>query len=81
MARFTLPAESPNLIESKSWKLYLNSFNQTPLQAREEVSATSGTGPCSAAGAPVKVELLGVDIRALAPQRLPGECLDELDVE
>ena len=29
VARFRLPASSPHLIESKSWKLYLNSLNQT----------------------------------------------------
>ena len=30
MAVFRIPCESPHLIESKSFKLYLNSFNQTP---------------------------------------------------
>ena len=29
LARFTVPCESPNIIESKSFKLYLNSFNNT----------------------------------------------------
>jgi 7-cyano-7-deazaguanine reductase len=29
LAQFTVPAETPNLIESKSFKLYLNSFNNT----------------------------------------------------
>src|SRR5690242_9364497 len=28
---FVIPAHSPNIIESKSFKLYLNSFNQTRL--------------------------------------------------
>ncbi len=32
LAHFTLPADSPNIIESKSFKLYLNSFNNTLLQ-------------------------------------------------
>jgi 7-cyano-7-deazaguanine reductase len=32
LAHFTLPADSPNIIESKSFKLYLNSFNNTRLQ-------------------------------------------------
>ena len=31
MATFSVPADSPNIIESKSFKLYLNSFNQTRL--------------------------------------------------
>jgi 7-cyano-7-deazaguanine reductase len=31
IATITAPADSPNIIESKSFKLYLNSFNQTRL--------------------------------------------------
>ncbi|RAR59666.1 7-cyano-7-deazaguanine reductase [Onishia taeanensis] len=81
VARFRLPAESPNLIESKSWKLYLNSYNQTRFASRAEVSATLEQDLAAAAGAPVSVELFGVDDQALATQRLPGECIDDLDVE
>ncbi|SDG27753.1 7-cyano-7-deazaguanine reductase [Onishia taeanensis] len=81
VARFRLPADSPNLIESKSWKLYLNSYNQTRFASRAEVSATLEQDLASAAGAPVAVELFGVDDQALATQRLPGECIDDLDVE
>ncbi|WP_458526167.1 NADPH-dependent 7-cyano-7-deazaguanine reductase QueF [Onishia taeanensis] len=80
VARFRLPADSPNLIESKSWKLYLNSFNQTRFASREEVIATLERDLAAAAGAPVSVELFGVDDQALATQRLPGECIDALDV-
>ncbi|WP_431023817.1 NADPH-dependent 7-cyano-7-deazaguanine reductase QueF [Halomonas sp. H5] len=81
VARFRLPADSPNLIESKSWKLYLNSFNQTRLESREALIATLEADLAAAAGAPVTVELFGVDDTALAPQRLPGDCLDDLDIE
>lgn len=81
VARFRLPADSPNLIESKSWKLYLNSYNQTRFASREEVIATLEQDLATAAGAPVSVELFGVDDQALATQRLPGECIDDLDVE
>ncbi|WP_136253832.1 NADPH-dependent 7-cyano-7-deazaguanine reductase QueF [Onishia niordana] len=80
VARFRLPADSPNLIESKSWKLYLNSFNQTSFASREEVIATLEKDLAAAAGAPASVELFGVDDQALATQRLPGDCIDELDV-
>ena len=34
IATITVPADSPNIIESKSFKLYLNSFNQTRLANR-----------------------------------------------
>ncbi|MDT0502672.1 NADPH-dependent 7-cyano-7-deazaguanine reductase QueF, partial [Halomonas sp. PAR7] len=40
VARFRLPADSPHLIESKSWKLYLNGFNQSRFASREAVIET-----------------------------------------
>ncbi|MBE0490384.1 MAG: NADPH-dependent 7-cyano-7-deazaguanine reductase QueF [Halomonas sp.] len=80
VARFRLPADSPNLIESKSWKLYLNSFNQTRFQNREAVIDTLVADLSRAADAVVSVELFDVDDEALAPRRLPGESLDELDI-
>lgn len=81
VARFRLPAESPRLIESKSWKLYLNSFNQTRLASQDEARAIMERDLADAAGAPVTVELFGVDDEALAPRRLPGECIDDRDIE
>lgn len=81
VARFRLPADSPNLIESKSWKLYLNSLNQTRFESREAVQHVLVRDLAAAAGAAVSVELLGVDDAELAPQRLPGKCLDDLDID
>jgi 7-cyano-7-deazaguanine reductase len=81
VARFRLPADSPNLIESKSWKLYLNGFNQTRFASRDQVITTLEHDLAGAAGAPVSVELFDVDDEALAPRRLPGECLDDLDID
>ncbi len=72
VARFRLPASSPQLIESKSWKLYLNSLNQTRFASQAEVEAILVRDLSGAAGAPVSVELLPVDDEALAPRRLPG---------
>ncbi|MFO8044968.1 MAG: NADPH-dependent 7-cyano-7-deazaguanine reductase QueF [Halomonas sp.] len=80
VARFRLPADSPCLIESKSWKLYLNGFNQTRFESREAVIESLMTDLSRAAGAKVSVELFDVDDAALMPQRLPGECLDGLDI-
>ncbi|UTD54112.1 NADPH-dependent 7-cyano-7-deazaguanine reductase QueF [Halomonas sp. MS1] len=81
VARFRLPADSPNLIESKSWKLYLNSLNQTRFESRDAVQRVLVRDLAAAAGAAVSVELLAVDDAELAPQRLPGECLDDLDID
>ncbi|MGO2393656.1 NADPH-dependent 7-cyano-7-deazaguanine reductase QueF [Halomonas sp. AOP12-C2-37] len=80
VARFRLPASSPNLIESKSWKLYLNSFNQTRFYSREDVMQTLANDLAIAAGAEVSVELFDVDAPELTVQCLPGECLDDLDI-
>ncbi|WP_447042442.1 NADPH-dependent 7-cyano-7-deazaguanine reductase QueF [Vreelandella sp. H-I2] len=80
VARFRLPASSPNLIESKSWKLYLNSFNQSRFYSRQEVMETLANDLAVAAGAEVSVELFDVNASELSAQQLPGECLDDLDI-
>lgn len=81
VARFRLPADSPNLIESKSWKLYLNGFNQTTFPDRDSVIETLERDLAVAADAPVSVELFGVDDTCLAPQPMPGESIDEIEVD
>lgn len=47
---FRVQATSPNLIESKSFKLYLNSFNQTSFDSLEAVSAVMTRDLSAAAG-------------------------------
>ena len=37
LAEFHIPCSSPNIVESKSFKLYLNSFNQSKFDSFEEV--------------------------------------------
>ena len=37
IAHFTVPCESPNIIESKSFKLYLNSFNNSRFDDAQQV--------------------------------------------
>ncbi len=81
VARFRLPADSPCLIESKSWKLYLNSFNQTTFSDRDSVVGTLRRDLTAIAGAEVSVELFSPDASELAPAPLPGESLDALEVD
>lgn len=81
VARFRLPATSPNLIESKSWKLYLNGFNHARFADRDEVRRTLAHDLSAAAGGEIGITLLGVDDEVLMPRRLPGDCIDGLDVE
>ncbi|QHI98058.1 NADPH-dependent 7-cyano-7-deazaguanine reductase QueF [Xylophilus rhododendri] len=39
LAHFTVPCETPNIVESKSFKLYLNSFNDSRFDSADEVRA------------------------------------------
>ncbi|MCA1713587.1 MAG: NADPH-dependent 7-cyano-7-deazaguanine reductase QueF [Gammaproteobacteria bacterium] len=52
-ATITVPAESPNLVESKSLKLYLNSFNATRFDQADDVRARIVADLSRAAAAPV----------------------------
>ena len=81
IAEFSIPADSPNIIESKSFKLYLNSLNQTPFAARAELVATLEKDLSAAAGKPVGVRIRSLaDIEAEGVAALPGVCIDDLDV-
>jgi len=82
MAEFRFPCESTFLIESKSFKLYLNSFNQTRFNGFAEVANTLQRDLSTACADQVELDLL--PLSSLAGQRfaeLPGESLDELDIE
>lgn len=81
MAEFRFLCESPNLIESKSFKLYLNSYNQTRVESVEDLANTLTEDLGKAAGAPVTVFL--TDLNDPAGQHfgsLPGECIDNTEV-
>ena len=54
-ATLTVPADSPNLIESKSLKLYLNSFNASRFDDAAAVRNRIAADLAQAAGAPVAV--------------------------
>ncbi|ARU05324.1 NADPH-dependent 7-cyano-7-deazaguanine reductase QueF [Comamonas serinivorans] len=88
MAQFLVPAESTHLIESKSLKLYLNSFNQTRFDSaatvrdclvRDLSQAAWGGG---AVRASVSVTLIDPDaFDAQHIHELDGVLLDRLDAE
>lgn len=58
MLRLKVDCKSPNIIESKSLKLYLNSFNQTGFDSTERLLEIVEADLSDAAGAPVNVELI-----------------------
>ncbi len=82
-ATFLVPADSPNLVESKSLKLYLNSLNGSRFDSRDEVRARIGADLSAAAGAPVTVDF-GLPPVDAGDGAMPGAplpvSLDELDV-
>ncbi|WP_134593109.1 NADPH-dependent 7-cyano-7-deazaguanine reductase QueF [Pseudomonas aeruginosa] len=81
IGEFSIPADSPNIIESKSFKLYLNSLNQAAFDSREALRAVLQKDLSAAAGAPVGVRLRSLDeVAEEGIGRLPGRCIDELDI-
>ena len=76
-----VPASSPNLIESKSFKLYLNSFNQTRFESTQKVLSVLGADLSKCAGESVNVELiLPNDFQQMSVQKMTGICIDDLDI-
>lgn len=60
IAEFTIPSVSANLIESKSFKYYLNSFNQTEIESWDELRSLLTKDLSAVAGGDVKVVLFGL---------------------
>jgi len=81
MGEFQIPCTSPNLIESKSFKLYLNSFNQTHFASFAQVEERMRIDLSQAAGGQVNVRLFDSDqFSTQQIQSLPGFCIDDLDI-
>ena len=81
LATFEVPAVSPSIIESKSMKLYLGSFAQTPFAGMTAVAAVIERDLSHACGARVGVTLRGPSSFAMQSIReLAGESVDDLRV-
>lgn len=82
IADIYLDYQSQNLIESKSFKLYLNSFNQSKFADFNAVQQTMQRDLSECAQGDVKVRLNPVavyDAQKIDP--LQGDCIDEQDIE
>jgi 7-cyano-7-deazaguanine reductase len=78
IAHITVPCETPNIVESKSFKLYLNSFTNTHFASADEVRNRI-RGDVSEAvwrGAPSQSS---VGVRLLLPDQFDREAVHELD--
>lgn len=80
-ARFQYSAETPFLIESKSFKLYLNSFNQSQFISIAAVTKILENDLKAIVGGDVSVTLYlaNMDWPGLAKPK--GVCIDDLDIE
>ena len=80
VGRFAIPASSPNMVESKSFKLYLNSINNTRFASEAKARDTILDDVGRVVGATVTMQLHTVDDPALAGEKLSGTCIDNLDI-
>jgi 7-cyano-7-deazaguanine reductase len=80
LGELIVPADSPNIIESKSLKLYLNTYNQTGFGGIDEVQARIAADLSKAAGAAVEVHLTPVDQAKRGIGVPAGICIDSLDI-
>ena len=76
-ATLQVPADSPNLVESKSLKLYLNSFNASRFADADAVRARIEADLSQAAGAPVS---MAFGLPPFEPADV-ATCIDGLDID
>jgi 7-cyano-7-deazaguanine reductase len=88
IAHVTVPCETPNIVESKSFKLYLNSFTNTPFASADEVrdriradiSEAVWRGAASQSSVGVRI-LLPEQFDREPVHELEGLSVDRLDIE
>ena len=82
IADIYLDYQSQNLIESKSFKLYLNSFNQSKFADFKAVQQTMQRDLSECAQGDVKVRLNPVAVYdSQKIDHLQGDCIDQQDIE
>ncbi|RDF11916.1 NADPH-dependent 7-cyano-7-deazaguanine reductase QueF [Haemophilus paraphrohaemolyticus] len=82
IADVAIDFKSENLIESKSFKLYLNSFNQTKFASIEEVeqTLTKDLSQCASGQVSVKIHKLA-DYTNQPIMNFAGKCIDEQEIQ
>lgn len=82
LAEFIVPVHSPFMIESKSFKLYLNSFNQTRFASSVDVQHRLAADLSGLAGAEVLVQLSSLNsVEDFGVSQPQGESLDVLEID
>ena len=82
IADVAIDFKSENLIESKSFKLYLNSFNQTKFASIKEVEETiaKDLNQCASGQVSVKIHKLA-DYTNQPIMNFAGDCIDEQEIQ
>jgi 7-cyano-7-deazaguanine reductase len=82
LAEFQVPADSPNMIESKSFKLYLNSFNSARFDDEAEVRERLITDLSAVAGSKIATRIHSTEaVAKKGMQEMSGVLMDRLDIE
>lgn len=82
IGEFYVPCDSPYIVESKSFKLYLNSFYQTPFEDVNEICEVLRYDLSKCVQKEVAVKLIQPsEYPSIHLGPLPGKCLDTLDIE
>jgi 7-cyano-7-deazaguanine reductase len=82
LAEFQIPADSPYMIESKSFKLYLNSLNNARFADENELRERLIADLSTAAGSKITTRILANEVIAKkGMQEMGGVLLDRLDIE
>ena len=80
LAHITVPCESPNIVESKSFKLYLNSFSNTRFADARDVRERIRADISAAAGSGIGIKTMGPELFDREPiHEMDGLNLDRLD--
>ena len=82
LAEFQIPADSPNMIESKSFKLYLNSLNSARFEDESEVRERLITDLSAVAGSKIATRINPTEaVAKKGMQEMSGVLMDRLDID
>lgn len=82
LAKFDIPVDSKNLIESKSFKLYLNSFNNTVFESHDEVKKVLKEDLDKATESNIQIQLIDVDdLSKIILNNFEGINIDDQDIK
>jgi len=82
LAEFEIPADSPCMIESKSFKLFLNSLNSERIADEESLRERVVADLSAVAGAPIRMRIFTPEQLSKGGMReMDGVLLDRLDIE